>query len=382
MKIIKLANFVAGRSFISPSAAVTRTRAFVVRPHAHHPRPRTMSTLVSTSAGDSISGNRGDAEDGNIMLRLTILRHGQTTANAAGIVQGQQPHWPLNEVGELQARAGHEELVRVAAVAATFRKNDSPSMEKQDDGFQATIAYFWRAYSSDLLRAKHTAEIALGRASVGTDYLPDSTSELAKTLLCNKEPLRLDSRLREFALGVREGRSLALSWKESEVEWRTGAENAIGASGEEVSLPLRESAEDVQKRTSSFVHDLITETESKLQVSGAEGRGAPNVLLASHGGCIKVLLESALGFSSEKVGKLRNGSLTEVDILRENPQGSIDGSEDVVYDPKIKCWYRLGPRVNDDSHMEGQPFAMKQESHSLGALYGALEDDASAAVEK
>ena len=47
-------------------------------------------------------------------------------------------------------------------------------------------SYFWRAYSSDLKRAKDTAEIAL-----------------KSQLLHESERLRLDERLREYALGVR-----------------------------------------------------------------------------------------------------------------------------------------------------------------------------------
>ena len=400
----------------------TNTRSVTSR-YYHKQQHRNQS--VSTPADDT----------SNILLRLTILRHGQTTANAEGIIQGQQPHWPLTDVGIMQAKMGHEELVRM-------------SMEKSH-------SYFWRAYSSDLLRAKHTAEIALGYApenvplshGIGNNndaanetinYSKEASIALPKPLLCHSESLRLDARLREYALGVREGQSISLSWKEAAIEWKKkqstyskkegGLNDAKNESQrnleENTKLPCRESVDDVHRRTLSFLHYLIEEVRNNFyddnncgQEKGGmqlhqhsqqphnandqqntqfstqqhQVRNPPNVLLASHGGCIKVFLESSLGFPSECIGKLQNGSLTQVDILStlpltHNPSRKCAKSEDnVIYDAKVECWYRLGTRVNDVRHLEGHELDLLQEAnggHSLDSLYGALGDDSSAAMEK
>ncbi len=64
-------------------------------------------------------------------MRLILVRHGQTEANARGLIQGGGMDGPLNDVGILQAHRTADKL-----------KNE-------------TIHH---AYSSDLVRAKHTAE--------------------------------------------------------------------------------------------------------------------------------------------------------------------------------------------------------------------------------
>lgn len=74
----------------------------------------------------------------------------------------------MTEIGRLQAQHANERLLSLSS----------------SDGREEP--YFWRAYSSDLKRAKDTAEIAL-----------------KSQLLLESERLRLDERLREFALGVR-----------------------------------------------------------------------------------------------------------------------------------------------------------------------------------
>jgi len=115
-----------------------------------------------------------------ILLKILVLRHGQSAANAQGIIQGQGGRqggaaWPLTEIGRSQAQHANKLLVSLAS----------------SDGSEDS--YFWRAYSSDLKRAKNTAEIALAF---------DSESNKSQ-LLHESERLRLDERLREFALGVR-----------------------------------------------------------------------------------------------------------------------------------------------------------------------------------
>ena len=102
-------------------------------------------------------------DDGDgIQVMLFLVRHGETLANKAGILQGQSES-PLSEKGERQAGEVGEALKNVP---------------------------FWRGYSSDLGRAKNTARILLGRHHNG--------AALAEHALV------LDPNLRECALGWKE----------------------------------------------------------------------------------------------------------------------------------------------------------------------------------
>jgi broad specificity phosphatase PhoE len=92
------------------------------------------------------------------LLRIRLVRHGQSTWNAEGRVQGQTDHVPLTSVGLTQA---------------------------QDVATRLATSPIRRLYTSDLLRAVQTAEI-VSRA-IGVDA-------------------RRDGRLRERSYGVLEGR--------------------------------------------------------------------------------------------------------------------------------------------------------------------------------
>jgi broad specificity phosphatase PhoE len=75
-----------------------------------------------------------DPTPGKIIFRLFIVRHGETTANSAGIIQGQSldPSFCLTTLGKLQANA-------VGTTLATKR--------------------WWKMIASDLPRARETVGI-------------------------------------------------------------------------------------------------------------------------------------------------------------------------------------------------------------------------------
>ena len=125
-------------------------------------------------------------------------------------------------------------------------------------------------------------------------------------------------------------------------------------------------------RTKSFLADLIDEVKSLKRK-----QAPPRILISSHGGCLKPMLEGAIGFP--EVGKLQNCSLTEIDVLTHCEEETTIAihNEDLG-----DCWFRLGSLVNSVDHLpQGLLEANEQ---SLNTLYGALHltgDDASAAAE-
>lgn len=84
-------------------------------------------------------------------MRILLARHGETPWNAEGRYQGQEDI-PLSPVGEAQARALGERLAQVPIT---------------------------RAVASPLSRARHTAELALGKARVDLLSLDPGLMEIA-----------------------------------------------------------------------------------------------------------------------------------------------------------------------------------------------------------
>jgi phosphohistidine phosphatase SixA len=114
-------------------------------------------------------------------LELWIVRHGETEANRAGIVQGQSES-PLSPLGAAQAR-------RAAAALAGRR--------------------WWRVVSSDLGRTRQTAELLLdpGGAVAGagrlTDAAPYHFLDISGCMLAPWQPAAPMSRITmECSVGV------------------------------------------------------------------------------------------------------------------------------------------------------------------------------------
>lgn len=139
------------------------------------------------------------------MFTLTIVRHGETSYNRNGIIQG-QTDIPLSDVGLEQARL----------VAQRLQKES-----------------FTHIISSDLSRAKETAEA------------------IVQTNTASSCPLNFDERLRERRFGVYEGKPSR--------ELMEAAKQNSHRSWTEFSPPGGETMKEVHERAVTFFHDLCNE---------------------------------------------------------------------------------------------------------------------------
>jgi probable phosphoglycerate mutase len=174
------------------------------------------------------------------MTHLWLVRHGQTDWNAQGRWQGQTPDAPpLNATGLAQAQAAAEQLA-------------------VQDGLT-----FAAIYSSDLLRARQTAEIIARRLGL---------------------PVRLDARLREAHLGA---------WE--------------GMLGDEVALRY---VAELDERRRDPVHSRPPQGETVFELAARVGQALDdiaqahphaNVIVVSHGLAIAAVLCLANGRPLEQV---------------------------------------------------------------------------------
>jgi glucosyl-3-phosphoglycerate phosphatase len=143
------------------------------------------------------------ARGGDARRRLVVLRHGETTHNAAGIWQGQLDS-PLSDLGRRQADA-------VGAAVAALAPD--------------------RIVTSDLTRARVTAE-SVGRAT--------------------GIPVELDPRFREIHAGAWQGLTsseVAQRWPEERAAVQRGEDVRRGGDGE--------SMDDVLVRVGEGLEDLL-----------------------------------------------------------------------------------------------------------------------------
>ncbi|MGL5849188.1 MAG: histidine phosphatase family protein [Phycicoccus sp.] len=187
------------------------------------------------SAGAAVAGPAGVSAPTTTDVSVTgprrviLLRHGQTTHNAAGVWQGQLDT-PLSEIGERQADA-------VGPVLAAL----TPS----------------RVVTSDLARARRTGE-SVGRA-LGV-------------------PVLLDPRFREIHAGVWQGLTTAevvAAWPEEWAAISRGEDIRRGRDGESMS--------DVRTRVGAGLDELVRDMAPGecvvVSTHGAAGRSAAAWLL-------------------------------------------------------------------------------------------------------
>ena len=191
-----------------------------------------------------------------MLLTVVLVRHGETTGNRDGVLQGSGCDFPLTDKGEKEALLVGQSLASVA----------------------------WdRVYSSDLPRTLKTTDIMMAARSA--------------TLSCEPCPL-----LREISYGLREGLSRSVMLAEA----RQMAAEKQGISVDKV-VDTSETGGQVRVRQEALLRKLKEDFGGH---AAGEGRGA-KVLCVSHGGFIKRFLAN---FCDVAVEKIFNCSISVVQI--------------------------------------------------------------------
>ena len=163
-------------------------------------------------------------------MKMYIIRHGQTPGNARKCLQGRSDV-DLNENGIYLA-----ELTGKALRDVTFDM----------------------AFTSPLIRAKHTAQCILAGRKV---------------------PIIEDERLIEISFGIYEGCCYAEENRQVPQQW---IENFFHAPQDYVAAPGGESLDDVEKRTRNFMEDICSRKELQDKT----------ILVSTHGCALRGLLNS------------------------------------------------------------------------------------------
>ena len=163
-------------------------------------------------------------------MKMYIIRHGQTPWNARKCLQGRSDV-DLNENGIYLA-----ELTGKALRDVTFDM----------------------AFTSPLIRAKHTAQCILSGRKV---------------------PIIEDERLIEISFGIYEGCCYAEENRQVPQQW---IENFFHAPQDYVAAPGGESLDDVEKRTRNFMEDICSRKELQDKT----------ILVSTHGCALRGLLNS------------------------------------------------------------------------------------------
>lgn len=203
-----------------------------------------------------------------MITNFTVIRHGETAANQGNIIQG-QTDVPLSETGEMQAR-----------MLAKRWKNKK----------------FDAVYSSDLSRARRTAELVL----------PD-------------QPATPTPLLREMDLGHWCGLGVAEIAERFPDEWkafRTGSYECKIAGGE-------------------TRRELFARAEKFFTEAAAKHRGQ-NVLVVTHGGLLRAFFLLVMGGEKAKFELLPSTGNTGISVAK--------------YDDEKKQWRLV--TWNDTAHLE------------------------------
>lgn len=170
-------------------------------------------------------------------MKMYIIRHGQTPWNARKCLQGRSDV-DLNENG-----------IHLAELTGKALR-DVP---------------FAMAFTSPLIRAKHTAQCVLAGREV---------------------PIIEDDRLIEISFGIYEGCCYTEENRQVPQQW---IENFFHAPQDYVAAPGGESLDDVEKRTRDFMEDICSRKELQDKT----------ILISTHGCALRGLLNSIRESSRE-----------------------------------------------------------------------------------
>ena len=224
--------------------------------------------------------------------RLILIRHGQTTYNATGRMQGHLDT-ELSELGYEQARAAARLL--------------------QDQGVSKIVA-------SDLIRARETARVVA--ETLGMDFTTDA-------------------RLRETHLGQWQGRTSA------EVDAEFPGARAIWRHDPTWAPPEGESRVDVAERARPVIDELMEDFA---------GWDAGPVLIVAHGGAISALTCHLLGLDHAQYGilsGLKNTHWSQLTARPDfNPEAPLSSLEFTPGNVGNARWYfdgwNMGGEVTGD----------------------------------
>ena len=163
-------------------------------------------------------------------MKMYIIRHGQTPWNARKCLQGRSDV-DLNENG-----------IYLAELTGKALRDVTIDM----------------AFTSPLIRAKHTAQCILAGREV---------------------PIIEDERLIEISFGIYEGCCYAEENRQVPQQW---IENFFHAPQDYVAAPGGESRDDVEKRTRNFMEDICSRKELQDKT----------ILVSTHGCALRGLLNS------------------------------------------------------------------------------------------
>jgi len=196
-------------------------------------------------------------------MRLFLVRHGESTYNAEGRIQGQQDA-PLSETGRTQAE-------RIAERLAKYR--------------------FEAGYASDLARAADTARAIMARHS--------------------GVPLEFVTDLREIAFGLFEGLTapeIEAQHPEEYTRWMEG-HSLTGTAIRTYTPPGAESA-------------VALHTRAGVALNGLRAHGhAGNILVVAHGGLLRSFVAQALTLSEDHRSAFHFDN-TGLSVLEDEPWGA------------------------------------------------------------
>jgi len=187
-----LATTRTAKRFSSSTTSISTARRLAsLSSSSSHGDPINCNLLLSILDDDDRNDNNNPSAPASLRNDFFALRHGQSEANVAGLIASDPAvacyKYGLSATGQQQAQKAAQEIIRTAFAGSIERGGGGGSSKKYSG-----IAVI----SSDLLRAKETAEFAVQ----GIQNLDDDDR-----LVLHTGGLILDTRLRERGFGTWDG---------------------------------------------------------------------------------------------------------------------------------------------------------------------------------